>query len=53
MRKNDFKVCGGEFLLESKGWVKVALDDTYFFTGRNMTAEQKNWLSINGFELED
>ena len=47
------KLGGGEILLESKGWVKIALDDTYFFTGRNMTAEQKNWLSINGFELED
>ena len=47
------KLGGGECYLETMGWVKVALSDTYFFMGRNMTAEQKNWLSINGFEVEE
>lgn len=47
------KLGNGEILLERNGWVKIALHDTYFFMGRNMTAEQRNWLSLNGFELEE
>ena len=47
------EIGGGEVLLERDGWVKIALHDTYFFMGRNMTAEQRNWLSVNGFELEE
>lgn len=43
---------GGEVLLESNGWVKIATSSIYFFMGRNMTAEQRNWLSAHGFELE-
>ena len=47
------KLGGSEYMLETMGWVKVALSDTYFFFGRNMTAEQKNWLSANGYELDE
>ena len=44
---------GGEVLLECDGWVKIATHNIYFFMSRNMTAEQRNWLSVNGFKLEE
>ena len=46
---------GGEALLESTGWVKVALEEEYgYFCNHHMlTAEQRNWLSLNGYLLED
>lgn len=43
----------GEYYLETQGWVKVSTSKIYFFMNRSMTAEQKNWLSVNGFELEE
>ena len=45
----------GEIRLESDGWVKVALEqeDGYFCNRRMLTAEQRNWLSLNGYVIED
>ena len=50
------KIGGGEFHLEHEGWVKVASEDDYgyfqnYFFG--LSAEQKNWLSANGYSLDD
>lgn len=50
------EISGGELALEREGWVKVALEDAelgYLFMARTMTAEQRNWLSLNGYVLED
>lgn len=47
---------GGELTLESEGWVKVALheDFGYFQHYRpGLSAEQRNWLSLNGYVVED
>ena len=46
---------GGEFEMERNGWVKVALDNElgYFCNRRTLTAEQRNWLSLNGYMLDD
>lgn len=46
---------GGEVLAERDGWVKVALEDErgYFCNEHMLTAEQRNWLSLNGYVLED
>lgn len=41
-----------EVELENAGWVKVALSDTYFCNRKKITAEQRNWLQIHGYELE-
>lgn len=45
----------GEVSLERDGWVKVALESEngYFCIERMLTAEQRNWLSLNGYELEE
>lgn len=45
----------GEIRLEADGWVKVALEqeDGYFCNRRMLTAEQRNWLSLNGYVLKD
>ena len=45
----------GEFELERNGWVKVASDDVdgYFGNRYMMSAEQKNWLSMHGYVLEE
>ena len=45
----------GEILLERDGWVKVALHDPdgFFCNPRMITAEQLNWLSLNGYDTED
>ena len=47
---------GGEVAAERDGWVKIALEDDelgYFCNKRLLTAEQRNWLSLNGYVLED
>ena len=46
---------GGELFLETTGWIKVAScdEDGYFGNRRTMSAEQRNWLSLNGYYLED
>ena len=47
---------GGEIALEMDGWVKVALEDEdgYFQHYRpGPSAEQRNWLSLNGYLVED
>lgn len=46
---------GDELHLESTGWIKVALhdEDGYFGNRDRMSAEQRNWLSLNGYYLED
>lgn len=41
-----------ELLFEREGWVKIALSDTYFFMGKSLTAEQRNWLSLHGFKIK-
>ena len=51
----SYHLGGGEVLLESTGWVKVALEneDGYFGNRNRLTAGQRNWLSLNGYLLED
>lgn len=46
---------GGEVYLECEGWIKVALEDEdgYFMSRRFPSAEQRNWLSMHGYILED
>lgn len=47
---------GGEYMLETQGWIKIASEneDGYLGNGRwHLTAEQRNWLSLNGYVLED
>ena len=46
---------GGELFLETTGWIKIAsCDEDGYLGNRNaMTAEQRNWLSLNGYILED
>ena len=46
---------GSEYLLETTGWIKVALHDEFGYFGNinMMSAEQRNWLSMNGYILED
>ena len=47
---------GGEITLESDGWVKVALNEKhgYFQHYRpGLSAEQRNWLSLHGYLVED
>lgn len=51
-----YNIGGGEFHLEHEGWVKVAYEDEedgYFLGMMRPTAEQKNWLSLNGYLVED
>lgn len=45
----------GEIILERDGWVKVFCEGEsgYFCNRRLLTAEQRNWLSLNGYLLED
>lgn len=45
----------GEVTLERDGWVKVALEDEngYFCNERMLTAEQRNWLALHGYIVED
>ena len=51
--KLAFMLGGGELSLETQGWVKVATSDIYFKGNARLTAEQRNWLSLNGFELDE
>lgn len=47
---------GGEYMLETQGWIRVASEDEDGFLGNarwHLTAEQRNWLSLNGYVLED
>lgn len=46
---------GSEYFLETTGWIKIAsVDEDGYFGNRNtMSAEQRNWLSLNGYYLED
>lgn len=46
---------GGELTLESLGWVRVALsdEDGWFGNRKMLTAEQRNWLSMNGYYIEE
>lgn len=41
--------------LERNGWVHIMLEDldSGYFYCRKMTAEQRNWLSLNGYKLEE
>ena len=47
---------GGEYMLETQGWIRVTSEDEDGFLGDarwHPTAEQRNWLSLNGYVLED
>lgn len=46
---------GGEGYLESTGWIRVALEDEdgFFLCRHFATPEQRNWLSLNGYNTED
>lgn len=46
---------GDELFLETTGWIKVASCDEYGYFGniKTMSAEQKNWLSLNGYILDE
>jgi len=49
------KLIGGELAAESFGWIKIILEeeeDGYLHTCR-LSPEQKNWLSLNGYVVED
>lgn len=47
---------GGEFHLEHEGWVKIISsddEDGFLMHQRFPSAEQRNWLSTHGYNLED
>lgn len=50
-----YEIGSGEVSLEREGWVHIAseYEHSYFCNRRTLTAEQRNWLSLNGYMLTD
>ena len=52
---NDFFGCRDESDMEERGWVRLwgVGQVPEFSNERRLSAEQRNWMSMNGFCLED
>ena len=50
-----YHIGDGEVYLESDGWARIVSDDEdgYFIRRHFPSAEQRNWLSLNGYIVED
>lgn len=42
-----------EPMLEADGWCKIISDNEFLLLDRCLTAEQRNWLSLNGYDIEE
>ena len=53
--RNGFFGCRDESDMEERGWVRLwgVGQSPEFSSERRLSAEQRNWMSMNGFCLED